>query len=114
MHLFLFAIEPDHLAEAIAEAVPMRLGEVVPLVCARIDAARRYAVQQWLPDMGPGAFHQSDGCPPAPAKAIAEEGDQLQPSRAATHHHDPVLCRIARAHTSAGRGSIVGQISAPY
>ena len=35
MHLLFGAIEPDHFAEAIAEPVPMRLGEVVHLVFAR-------------------------------------------------------------------------------
>src|ERR1700751_350359 len=111
MHLFLFAIEPDHLAEAIAEAVPMRLGEIVHLVCARIDAARRYAVQQWLPDMGPAAFHQSDGCPPAPAKAIAEAGDQFQPPCSSPHHHDSVQRADTGAPASAVRYCRWGLIS---
>ena len=44
-NLFSGAIEPDHLAQAIAEGVPMRLGEVVHLVFAGIDAARSHRVQ---------------------------------------------------------------------
>src|ERR1700686_3564837 len=67
MHLLGGAIEPDHLAQAITEPVPMRLGEVVQLVFAGVHAARRCFVQQRLPQMCPGNFHQRHARPPAAA-----------------------------------------------
>src|SRR6202042_56075 len=39
-HLLDDAIETDHFAEAIAKSVPMRLGEVVHLIFAGVEAAR--------------------------------------------------------------------------
>jgi hypothetical protein len=90
VHLLGDAIEADHFAEAIAKSVPMRLGEVVHLVFAGVEAARRHGVQQWLPETGTGTFDQGDGSPPAPADAIAELRDELEARRAAANHHDAV------------------------
>ena len=56
LHLLCNANNSDHLAEAILEAMPIRLGEIVQLVFTGIDAAPR------LP----------------PTKPITETGDQLQ------------------------------------
>ena len=44
-HLLLFTIEPDHLAKAITEVMPVCLREVIELVPARIHAARRNGMQ---------------------------------------------------------------------
>src|SRR4029079_14404429 len=38
-NFFALAIEPDHLAEAVPEGVPMRLREIVELMLARVQAA---------------------------------------------------------------------------
>src|SRR5216683_4086366 len=84
------AIDPDHLAEAIMEPVPMSLGEIVHLILAGVHAARRHFVQQRLPKMCPSTFHQRDARPPAPAETVAEPGDELQPRRTASDHKDPV------------------------
>jgi hypothetical protein len=40
--------------------------------------------------MGPGAFHQSNGCPPAAPQAIAEARHEFQPSGTAANHDDLV------------------------
>ena len=51
MHLAPLPVEPDHLADAVAEMMPVRLGEVVDRMRAHVDAAGRDLVQQRLPDM---------------------------------------------------------------
>ena len=58
-------VEADHLAEMIAEMMPMRLGEIVQLVLGRIHAARRHRMQQRLPQMGAAALDESDVGKPA-------------------------------------------------
>src|SRR4029453_14281285 len=95
-NLFSGTIEPDHLAEAIAEGVPMRLREVVHLVFARINPPRGPRVQERLPEMSPGTFDQSDRRPLAPAEAIAELCDQFKSRGAATDHDDAVQRFLAR------------------
>jgi len=107
-HFLRGAVKPDHLAEAVAEAVPMRLGEVVDLIDAGIHAAGRYRVQQRLPQMHARAFDQHHARPGAPAEPFAETGRELQSAGAAADHHDPVhrllvrgwvgphLCLVAR------------------
>jgi len=110
--LFPLAVEPDHLAEAIAEPVPMGLGEVVHFVGGGIDGAGRHGVQQRLPDMGAGTIHQGDGRPSAPAQPVAEAGCEFQPSRAAAHHHNPVQRRFGGAIGFAGRRRVVTPIGA--
>jgi hypothetical protein len=44
-------VQPDHFAEAVAEMVPARLGEIIQLVPARIHAAGRDGVQERLPQV---------------------------------------------------------------
>ena len=95
MDLAFRAIETDHFAEAIAEPVPMRLREVVHLVFAWIEAARRHAVQQWFPEVGPAAFDQSDRRARAPAEAIAQAGHELQATCPTADHDDAVERRVA-------------------
>src|SRR5205085_6219 len=68
----------------------MGLGEVVELVFARIDAARRDRVQQWLPEMRASAIYQGYLRAPPAAEAIAEAGDKFQPRRAAADHDNAV------------------------
>jgi len=94
MHLLGRTIDPDHLAEAITEPVPMSLGEVVHLVLAGVHTARRHFVQQRLPKMCPGTFHQRDARPPLAAEAVTEPGDEFQPRRAAADHNNPVQVLI--------------------
>src|SRR5262249_46286117 len=89
-HLPSGTIEPNHFAEAIAEPMPMGLGEVVHLIFAGIDAACRYRMQERLPDVGAGTIDQSDRGPPTPAEPVAEPGDKLYTRRAAADHDDAV------------------------
>ena len=110
-HLLAGAIQADHLAETITKSVPMRLGEVAHFVFAGIEAACRHSVQQWLPEMGPGTFDQSDGRPRAPAQAIAEPGNQLNARRPAANDDDAVQRLRARAFPGARRGTLGTHIS---
>jgi len=110
MHLLRGAIEPDHFAQTVTEPVPMRLGEVVQLVLAGVHAARHRFMQQRLPKMCPGTFHQRDARPPAPAEAVAEPGDELQPRRAAAHHHNLVQTLIFKGPVRAGCHRLAARI----
>lgn len=47
------AVETDHLANAITELMPVRLGEVVDFMVIEVHAARRDLVQQGLPQVRP-------------------------------------------------------------
>jgi hypothetical protein len=46
------AIQTDHLADAVTEVVPMRLGEIIQLVDSLIHAAGHDWVQQRFPELG--------------------------------------------------------------
>ena len=90
MHLLSGAIEPDHLAEAIAEPVPMRLGEVVHFVFAGIEAPAATSCNSGFQRWVRAHSTRVTDARAAPAQAIAEPGDELQPRRAAAHHDDAV------------------------
>src|ERR1700678_792325 len=97
MHFLACTIEPDHLAEVIAEAVPMRLSEVAQLAFARIDTARRHRVQAWLPQMRPRTLDQRHRRPQAPSQTIAKAGDEFQARCPAPDDDDAVQGRLASA-----------------
>ena len=82
------AIEPDHFTETVAEAMPMRLGEIVHLMGAGIEAAGGDFVQQGFPQMRARAFHQRDARFSFPAQPVAEPGHELKPRGAAADHDD--------------------------
>ena len=103
-------IEPDHFAQTVTEPVPMRLGEVVQLVLAGVHAARRHSVQQRLPKMRPGTLHQRDARPLAPAEAVAEPGDQLEPRGAAADHDNLVQALVLEGPARAGYHHLAVQI----
>jgi hypothetical protein len=113
MHLLGGAIEPDHLAQAVTEPVPMRLGEVVQLVLAGVHAAGRRFVQQRLPKMRAGAFHQRDTRPTAPAKAVAEPGDELEPRRAAADHGNLMQALVLNRSVRGGCHPLEARIRDP-
>jgi len=95
LHFLGGTIEPDHLAQAITEPVPMRLGEVVQLVIAGVHAACRHFVQQRLPEMCPGTLHQRDIRPPVPAEAVTKPGDELEPRSTAAHHDNSMQAFVS-------------------
>ena len=114
MHFLSVAIKADHLAEAIAEPVPMCLRQVVHFIRSGIDGPRSNRVQQRLPNVCPGTFHQRDGRPSASTQAIAETSDEFQPSCAATHHHDPVERLLAKTLVVARRRHLPTRASASH
>jgi hypothetical protein len=87
------AVEADHLADAIAEMVPVRLRVVVDLVDAEVEAAGRDLVQQRLPEMRPRLVDEGDFGAPPPAQGVAEPRRELQPAGAAAHDDDPMRGR---------------------
>jgi hypothetical protein len=66
--------------------MPRRGRSIVQLVFTGIDAACRHRVQERFPEMGAGAFDQSDRRPPAPTEPITETGDQLRSCSTAADH----------------------------
>ncbi len=113
VHLAPRAIEPDHLAHAIAEVVPVRLREVVELVHREVHAARRDLVQQRLPQVRARLVDQCNVRLRALAQRVAEPGGELEPARAAADHDDAMRtaswrCRVAhRADVTRADSSVV-------
>ena len=89
--------EPDHLADPVAEMMPVRLRQIVDRMVADIHAAGCHLMQQGLPDMGPRALDQRDLGLPVAAKPVAQLGHKLQPCRAAADDHDLMERRLRRA-----------------
>ena len=77
-HLAPLAVEPGHLADAVAEAVPVRLRQVVDLVHAQVHAAGGDLVQLRLPDVRARLVDQRDVGPAALAERVAEPRRQLE------------------------------------
>ena len=90
------AVEADHLAEVVAEVMPVRLGEIIELVLGRIHAARRDRVQQRLPQMRAAALDERDIGEPALAQPVAEMGDELEARGSAADDDDSVRMLVAR------------------
>ena len=83
-------VETAHLADAVAEAVPVRLGEIVDLVHALVHAAGRDLVQQRLPQMRARLVDERDVGLAAATELVAEPRRQLQAAGPAADHHDAV------------------------
>src|SRR5450759_1553128 len=76
------AIEPDHLADAVIEVVPMRLGKIIELVDILIHTAGRDLVQQRFPDVGSRSVDQGNSGLTESAEPIAEPRGQFGPTLA--------------------------------
>ena len=83
------AVEPDQLADAVVEMVPVRLGEIVQGMVVQVHAAGGDLVEERLPQMGAGPVDQRDVGLAPPAQLVAQLRDQLQAAGAAAHDHDP-------------------------
>ena len=94
VHLAACAVEPDHLADAVAEAMPVRLRQVVDLVIGHVHAAGGDLVQQGLPDVRAFAVDQRDVRPCRVAQPVAQPRRELEPARAAADDDDAVACRL--------------------
>lgn len=92
-------VQPAQQARPVGEAVPPRMGEVGDLFLRRVERAGRDLVQPGFPDIAAAAVHQGDGIGDGPAPAVRQTDGQVQPRRAAAHHHDAVRlpCRALRA-----------------
>ena len=84
------AVDPDHLADAVAEAVPAAVRQVGDLVFGGIHAARSDLVQGRLPDVGPAAVDQRDLCLAAAPELFAEPGRKFETAGAAADDDDAV------------------------
>lgn len=103
LHLALLPVDPDHLADPVAKAVPVGLREIVDLVGGDIHAAGRDLVQLRLPDMGAVALDQRNVELSLAAVFVAEPGRELQSARAAADDHDPPLSRLHLTHDGLDR-----------
>ena len=90
VHEALPAIQADHLADAIAEVVPVRLRQIVQLVRAQVHAAGGDLVQQRLPQMGAALVDEGDVRALALAELVAQARGQLQSASAAADDDDAV------------------------
>jgi hypothetical protein len=95
-NLLLVTVEAHHLANAVAEMMPVRLREIVDGMVADIHAAGRYLMQKGFPDMGPGALDQRHLGFPAPAEPVPKLGHKLQSRRSSTDNDDVVKERLGR------------------
>lgn len=91
MHLAPLAVDAGELAEPEAEAVPVRLREIVDLVRAHVHATRGDLVQLGLPYVGAVHVDQRDVRHAALAQHIAEASGQLQTAGTTAHDDDAVL-----------------------
>ena len=85
MNLALAAVEPNQLADAIAEMMPMRLRQKIDLMHAEIHAAGRDLVQQRLPQVSAALVDQRHVRQLAPAQLVAEPGYEFEPTGAAAN-----------------------------
>ena len=108
LHLAPRAVEPDHLADAIAEVVPMRLRQIVELVVAHVHAAGGDLVEKRLPQMGARLVDERDLGAPAPAQAVAEARRELEPAGAAAHDDDAVALAAEAPGRGIGHGMLPG------
>ena len=94
--LLLLAVQIDHLADAIAEMMAMRLRQIIDGMVTDIHAAGRYLMQKRFPDMRPRALDQRHLGFPVAAKPVAQLGHKLQPCRTATNNHNLMERRLRR------------------
>ena len=83
-------VQADHGPCAVAESVPVRLGQVVRGVIVDVDAAGGNLVQVRLPEVRARLLDQRHVGAAALAQPVAQPRHKLQPARAAAHHDDAV------------------------
>ena len=105
------AVEADQLADAVAEMVPVGLGQIVQRVVVEVHAAGGDLVQQRLPQMGARLVDQRDLGLAALAQLVAEAGHQLEPAGAAADDDDP---RQGGRGAARGRGVGGGRVGAGH
>src|SRR5690606_29077656 len=99
VHLARAAVEPGHLPDAEAEAVPVRLREVGDLVVADIHAAGGDLMQLGLPDVGALAVDERDLGLAIATELASQASGQLQAPGATADDDDAVRRSIhALAH----------------
>src|SRR5262245_47637576 len=95
-------IEANHLANAIAEAMPMRLRQEVDFVDREIHTSGGDLVQQGLPKMSARFVDQGDISELAPAEPVTQLGHKLESAGAAADHNDSVkVGALAPSHFQA-------------
>ena len=85
MNLALAAVEPNQLADAIAEMMPMRLRQKIDLMHTQVHAAGRDLVQERLPQVSAVLVDQRHVRQLAPAQFVAEPGYEFEPTGAAAN-----------------------------
>jgi hypothetical protein len=88
------AIKAYHLADPVAEMMPVRLRQIVHGMVADIHAAGRYLMQKRFPDMRPRALDQRHLGFPVAAKPVSQLGHKLQPCRTAANNHNLMERRL--------------------
>jgi len=90
VHQALVAVQAHHLAQAVAEPVPVALRQVVGGVHVQVDAAGGDFVQVRLPEVRARFLDQRDVGQTLFTQGVAQPGGQLQSAGAATDDDDAV------------------------
>src|SRR5690242_12401120 len=94
LHLAAVPIDPDHVADAVAKAVPVGLREIVDLVRRDIHAAGGDLVKLRLPYVRAVALDQGDVELPLASVFVTQPGREFQSPGSAADDHDAGLSRL--------------------
>ena len=104
-HLTAIPIDPDHLPDPVAKAVPVGLREVVDLVSGDIHASGGNFVQLRLPHMRAVSLDQRDVELSLAPVFVAEARRQLQTAGSASDDHDAGFSQLRLTHDGLDRSS---------
>ena len=83
-------VEARHLADQVAERVPVRVRQVVGLEDVEVHASCSDLVQVRLPEMRARPLDQRDLRPATTSQRVAEAGRELEAACASADDHDPM------------------------
>src|SRR5438445_6921430 len=105
LHLTPFPIDPDHLPDPVAKAMPVGLREIVDLVSSDIHAPGGYFVKLRLPHMRAVSLDQCDVELSLAPVFVSKTKLKLQPRGTTSDDHNPGLSQLWLAHDGLDRSS---------
>ena len=105
LHLTPLPIDPDHVPDPVAKAVPVGLREIVDLVGGDIHAAGGDFVKLRLPHMRAVSLDQRDVELSLASVFVAKAGRKLQSAGSASDDHDPGFSQLRLTHDGLDRSS---------
>ena len=95
MNFAVFAVEPDHFAEAKPKIVPVGVREIVDLMLRGIHAAGGDFMKQRLPEMGAGTLDQRNPRLALGRQTVAKARYELQSPGPSAHDDNMVQIALA-------------------